>query len=121
MLAFGMPRLVWFKALVASNRSWTCPRSHFGMRRVLLAEKSTSENRGPRRIFRPSLPNLYWPGATNAAGLNHCAAVLLSGYKGTPETTFGSWELACEFELLEFISAVNVLPDWYWNSDDTCH
>ncbi len=96
----------------ASKRNWICPCSSLGSGTTLAAEKSTSEYLGPRRMFLPALPYVYWAGETNAAGLNHSAAVLFEGYSGTPGTTLGYCEFACELELLLFIATLKTFPDW---------
>jgi len=109
MLTFGMPRLVWLRALPRQSgiESGALHDEHVLASREVDVGIPRSAQDVPALVAEFVLAR-----RAKAAGLNHWAADLLSGYKGTPATMFGSCELACELELLEFIAAVNVLPDW---------
>src|SRR5207245_1379600 len=65
MVAFGRSNCGWLKMLKNSLRNCRVYLSAIG--NCLKTEKSRFVRCGPRRIFRPPLPYVYWRGVAHAA------------------------------------------------------
>ena len=73
-IRLGRLKLEWLRALNVSARNCTVIFS----RRLhsFCRDTSNASRPGPRTMFRPAVPNVFWPGRTKAAVLNHSDAVL---------------------------------------------